>query len=47
MENFYPFADEMWPEFEHEEMTSNFGDMITAILTKTIDPRFLNDPYDD
>lgn len=41
MESFFSYSDEMAPEFEPvEEITSNFDDMITAIISKTPDPRF-------
>lgn len=44
MENFYPFADELAPEFEPvEELKSNWEDSIIAILTKTPDPRLTNE----
>ena len=44
MESFYPFADELAPEFEPvEELQSNWEDSVMSILLGVPDPRLTND----
>lgn len=47
METFFSFSDQIEPPDEPvQELTSNFDDMITAIVIWTPDPRLLPDTND-